>query len=259
MADDPASLAHFSFFERLVVDRFVGLEKSVTLQLGCTTKYFTQSLIERAGASSRLIVLEPVTGMVEEVRAHLGARGEGRVFFKSDQDWHKLPFDDGVFHSIVSVLLWDMSPDRLRMLREMARVLGPSGMAILTVYLKDSLYEIFDLMGEALNQLDLLHLAQPLAQARAAFLTKGEYEQMALESGFGMCKATPHELKLRFAGSQELFLNPVVQAYWLPVWEAVGGKDAENLFWHVRQALDRYFPDGDIPLTVNGALLVAIK
>ncbi|MFH1438919.1 MAG: methyltransferase domain-containing protein [Pseudomonadota bacterium] len=261
MIDDPVTLNLLGFFEELVLDRFAGLEKSMTLQLGCSTKTFSEALAEKTGDGSRLIIIEPSAYLLDNVRLHLETRssGTGKLFFKSDFNWSKLPFDDDVFQSIVSVLFWDRSPNRFRMLNEMSRVLEPSGMALLTAYLSGTMREFFDLFAEVITKFDMQDLLQPLQEVKSMFLSKMDYEMLANECGFSMCKVTQHTHTMRFSSAKELFFSPTIQFYWHPLWEKIAGKDSERIFWHIRQSMDRYFSGKKIPLTIVAGMMVAIK
>lgn len=259
MIEDPASTDLLHFFEFLILEKFVSLEKSMTLQLGCGTKYFNEQLLDRMGAWSRLVIIEPSNYLLDSVRLDLGSKAGGRVFFKSDLDWNRLPFDDDVFQAAVSVLFWDKSPNRFRMLSEMCRVLAPSGMALLTVYLRDSMHEFFDIYSEVLTQFDLAQLVQPLKEVRTTFLTRNDYEMLAEECGFSMTKVSHHATTVHFASSKDLFASPLIRATWLPVWDKIGGKESERVYWHIRQSMDRYYSGRKIPVTINAGLIVAIK
>jgi len=257
--EDPLSTKLMEFFEDLILDKFISLEKSMTLQLGCGTRNFSEKVSGKQGPWSRLIIVEPSKLLLESIRLHIGSNASGKVFFKSELDWDRLAFDDGVFQTITSVLFWDRAPNRFRMFHEMSRVLAPSGMALLTAYLKGSTREFFDLYAEVITQFDMPHLAQPLQNARNMLLSKEDYQLLAEECGFGMTKVSEHSHKLQFENSKEFFSSPLIRSHWLPLWEKIAEKDSERIFWHIRQSMDRYFSGRKIPLTIVGGLIVAIK
>jgi len=259
MFEDPASTDLLHFFEYLILEKFVSLEKSMTLQLGCCTKYFNDQLLGRMGEWSRLVIIEPSNYLLDSARLDLDSKAKGKIFFKSDLDWNRLPFDDDVFQAVVSVLFWDKSPNRFRILSEMCRVLAPSGMALLTAYLRDSMHEFFDIYSEVLTQFDLAQLVQPLQKVRTMFLARSDYEVLAEESGFSTPKVSEHTYTIHFASTRELFASPLIRSTWLPIWEKIGGKESERIFWHIRQSLDRYYSGRKIPMTINGGLIIAIK
>jgi ubiquinone/menaquinone biosynthesis C-methylase UbiE len=259
MIEDDVSTDLLHFFENLVLEKFVSLEKSMTLQLGCGTKDFNGQLLEKMGQWSRQIIIEPSNVLLDSIRLELGSKAEGKVFFKSDLDWNRLPFDNDVFQTAMSVLFWDKSPNRFRTLSELCRVLAPSGMALLTAFLRDSAREFFDLYSEILTQFDLAQLTQPLQKVRTMFLTKDDYQMLAEECGFSVTKVSQHTTTITFASSRDLFASPLVRTTWLPVWEKIGGKESERIFWHIRQSMDRYYSGRTIPLTIYCGLIVAIK
>lgn len=246
-------------FENQVLEKFVSLEKSMTLQLGCSTKKFSEGLLEKLGPWSRLIVIEPSKPLLESTRLHIGPKATDKAFFKSDMNWAKLPFDDGVFQAVVSVLFWDRSPNRFRMFEEMSRVLALSGMALLIAYLKDSARELFDFYSEVITQFDMQHLVQPLQTVRNMFLSRSDYQVLAEECGFTVSKIHEVPYKMEFESSKELFASPLVRSHWLPVFEKIAGQESDRVFWHIRQTMDRYYSGRRVPLTMVGGLIVAIK
>lgn len=257
--EDPIGSQMLQHFENQVLDKFVSLEKSMTLQLGCSTKAFSLGLMEKLGSWSRLIIIEPSKPLLESTRLHVGSKATGKAFFKSDMNWAKLPFDDGVFQSIVSVLFWDRSPNRFRMFEEMSRVLALSGIALLVAYLKDSARELFDLYSEVITQYDMQHLMQPLQTVRNMFLSKSDYKVLAEECGFTISKIHDYTYKMEYENSKELFASPLFQSQWLPLFEKIAGKESDRVFWHIRQTMDRYYSGRKVPLTMVGGLIVAIK
>jgi len=259
MVEDPVSVKHFTFFEDRVLEKFVGIDKSMTLELGCCSKSFNETLAERIGEGSRLIIIDPTLFLLDNVRFHLGSKGAGKVFFKSDFDWAHLPLDDGVFQSFISILFWDRAPNRHRILKEIARVLMPSGVAILATYLKESMREFFDLYAEILTQFDLSQFTPALNQARGALLEKNDYEQLVEDCDFGMCKMTQHPLRIEFDNGRDFFMNPLIRGYWAPLWEKIAGNDSDRIFWHMRKTMDSYFAGRKVPMTIEAGVMVAIK
>jgi len=257
--EDQHSKEAMNYFENLILERFSGLERSKVLQIGWASKEFEENLLIKIGQSSNLIVLEPSSYLIDNMRLEIGSKGEGKVFFKSDFDFEHFPFDNDVFGSVVSVLFWEKSPNRIKTLLEIQRVLVPSGIAILTTFLKNSMREFFDLYSEVLVQFDLNQLVQLLQQVRSMLLSKEEYQKLLYDCYFSMVKVTVKEFKMFFSNSIELFNSPFIQSTWLPVWETIGGRESERIFWHIRQTIDKYFSNRKIPLTINGGLIIGIK
>jgi len=93
------------------------------LDLGCGTGMFVDELSARA----RFLVGVDVSLEMLNV-----ARGRARKVALVQADADALPFTDGSFDAVVSVTLLQNMPDPSATVREVARVLKPGGVAILT-------------------------------------------------------------------------------------------------------------------------------
>jgi len=94
------------------------------LDLGCGTGMFLKELSTRAkfvvGVDASLEMLKVAKSRAEEV-----------ALVQADAD--ALPFADGSFDAVVSVTLLQNMPDPAVTVRELVRVLRPSGVVVLTV------------------------------------------------------------------------------------------------------------------------------
>jgi ubiquinone/menaquinone biosynthesis C-methylase UbiE len=108
--------------------------KKRLLDLGCGTGMFLQELSGRA----KFVVGVDVS---PEMLRMANVRHGRAALVQADAD--ALPFADGSFDAVVSVTLLQNMPDPAATVREVARVLRPGGVAILTVlkrrYLREEL------------------------------------------------------------------------------------------------------------------------
>lgn len=118
---------------RTVVKNLPGGKKRI-LDLGCGTGMFINELSTRA----KFVV--GVDASLEMLKVAKGRAGKAALV-QADAD--ALPFADGSFDAVVSVTLLQNMPDPKATVREVARVLRPGGVAILTVlkrkYLREEL------------------------------------------------------------------------------------------------------------------------
>ncbi len=252
---DQTATAFLSQIDERILALFAPLEKGTVLQFGCTTPSLTEGLLERIGNGGRIVVVDPRLPLLDAVRFRTGRRHQGKVFFKSNLDWKRIPFDDEVFRSVVSSLFWDESPNRLRTLSDLHRVLLPGGDVALAAHSQGTFPELYDLYGETLTKFDLLHLAPPLQAERASHPGEDEAKELLAECGFTRTSFLDVETRLEFQGSREIFESPLVKALFLPLWNKIGGDESERVFWHIRQAWDRYFAGRVLHLTARTAIL----
>ena len=254
IGDEKAS-AFLSQIDERILSGFAPLEKGTVLQFGCTTLSLTEGLLDLIGGSGRIVVVDPRLPLLDAVRFRTGRGHQGKVFFKSNLDWKRIPFDDEVFRSVVSALFWDQSPNRLRTLSDLHRVLLPGGDVALATHSQGSFAEFYDLYAETLTKFDLLHLTQSLQAARGAHPGADEARDLLVECGFTRPSFEDVETRLEFRNSKEIFESPLVKALFMPLWTSIGADESEHVLWHVRQAWDRYFSGRPLRLTARTAIL----
>jgi len=259
LVEDQASKDFFRALDELLLRRFVEQERGTALQLGCYTTDLTDGLMAKIKGTGKLVVVDPRVPLLDAVRFHMGSRHPGRLFFKSDHTWEKLPFDGDVFNAVISNLFWDSGPSREGLLSELYRVLLPGASLLLTVFLEDSFHEFYDLYSETTAKFDLLHLGSAIQAVQGSH--PGEEKMLSLleTSGFSLCRATAVDRVIEYKSSKEFVGSPLVKALWLPVWSTIGGDETDRIFWHIREAMDRYFGDRPFRLTTRIGVLSGIK
>jgi ubiquinone/menaquinone biosynthesis C-methylase UbiE len=259
LLEDEAGVAYIRKLDEMLLKRFVQQEKGTTLQLGCPTHDLTDGLLKKIAGTAKLVVIDSRLPLLDSVRFHMGGRHPGKLFFKSDLEWERLPFDDEVFNTAISNLYWDEAPSREGFLADMHRVLLPGGSILLTVFLEDSFHEFYDLFGETITKFDLLHLSPALQQAQSCH--PGEEKMLAMleSTGYSLCRATAVETPIRFSGSKEFASSPLVNALWLERWSQIAGEETDRVMWHLREAMDRYFSDRSFTLSTRIGVLSGIK
>ncbi len=98
------------------------------LDVACGTGVLTREVSRRVGDRGRVVGLDPNPGMLAVARQHTAGI-----------DWQQgaaesLPFPDGSFDAVVSQFGLMFFSDRLQALREMLRVLAPSGRLVVAVW-----------------------------------------------------------------------------------------------------------------------------
>ena len=132
-----------------VADRLGVAAGARVLDIGCGVGWFWTQAATRLPDGLELTVADCSEGMVGEAARRTTACGrfaqvDGRV-----ADAMALPFAEDSFDLVVAMHVLHHVPDPDRAIREMRRVLRPSGLAVVTTSGRDNLASLFRLGGEA--------------------------------------------------------------------------------------------------------------
>jgi trans-aconitate 2-methyltransferase len=112
------------FWGRQVLERLPLGGDEIVMDAGCGTGRLTAGLLERL-PRGRVVAVDRSWNMLEEARAHLAPRFDGRVEFVR-ADLAGLPFD-GVFDGVFSTAAFHWVPDHPRLFDSLYRTLKPGG------------------------------------------------------------------------------------------------------------------------------------
>lgn len=166
--------------------------------------------------------------------------------------WHEaaadaLPFPDGAFDLVLCQLGLQFFPDRLGALRDMRRVLAPSGRALVLV--PGPAPEIFTILEEALAS----HLTPEVAafvQVVFSLHDPDELRGLMADAGFRRPDARAHTRTLHLPSPEEFLWQYV---YSTPLATAAAGLDD-----HARAAITRDVVASWRPFTQRGTLVLEL-
>lgn len=154
-----------------------------------------------------------------------------------------LPLATGRFHAVLAnLLLGDLDLDTAY-LQEMFRLLLPGGQLIVSVLLRGTLEEFFDVTQEVCE-------SQGLADAHAILVdeTSGQYDEAGLhdalvEAGLSDIEIGVENRALPFENGQDFLENPLVEATFVPDWlrSMADPRVKANTCQAVTKAIDTYF------------------
>lgn len=121
---------------------FVGLKKGdIVLDLGCGAGLDIYFYAKAVGTDSKVYGLDISEEMVSKARQNMKESGIDNVEILSGHS-DKLPFEDNFFDVVASNGIYNLSPDKEKVMREVLRVLKPGGRTVFCeVVLKKSLPE----------------------------------------------------------------------------------------------------------------------
>jgi SAM-dependent methyltransferase len=127
-------------WHRWVFDRFDFPAEARILEAGCGPGELWLQNLDRLPPGWELMLSDLSAGMLDKAHAGLGDRATYQV-----ADAQELPFEDESFDGVVANHMLYHMPDRLRALREFARVLRPGGRFLSSTNGADHLKEIKEL------------------------------------------------------------------------------------------------------------------
>jgi ubiquinone/menaquinone biosynthesis C-methylase UbiE len=227
--------------------------KAMVLDVGCGTGYPTLEILKRIDDQSRIIAIDPVGALLDVARKKAGDLAGKRIFFRSEAPVAKLAFADEVYDLVISNLGLLQLDDPALALREFARVTKTGGTVAITLPLAGTYGEFFDIYREVLTKNDQhdvlerleLHIARiPDVETVVGWMEQAELEQVDLDL---------EEFSLLFKSSREFFFAPVIEFGPLSAWKEVAGKGQvmQEIFWHIKEAIDAYFSHRAFEITVK--------
>ncbi len=241
-----------------------GLEvpaKAMVLDVACGSGYPSLEILKRMDAQSRLIALDAIGPLLDLARKKAGEAAGKRIFFRSEPAVARLAFADDVYDLVVSNLGLLRIDDPPRALHELARVTKPGGQVIVTLPMAGTYHEFYDIYREVLTKADRDEVLRRLEQHIARTPDPDEMLAWLERAGLHEVEVDLEEFTLLFKSSREFFFAPVIEFGPLAQWKDVAGKGQEmqEIFWHIKEAIDAYFGNRAFQITVKAGCFRARK
>jgi SAM-dependent methyltransferase len=255
-ADDAA------LFDEAVVPRYLALfgERMLAMiasgpdarvcHVGCRTGYPDRELLAKL-PGVHVHGCDPSEHAVARARRN-AARTPGLVAdYRVAPPGVPLPYPDGAFSHAFTLHPLAAPEERARMLEELARVVAPSGQALVAMPLRGSFLEIQDLLRECALKYELADLTAAV-EAAAQLRPTDEMFAKELEAvGFEFVEVDARPRTLKFDGGKAFFEDPVARSLLLPEFRVNLAIDVAKPFQYVREAIDKYWSDAPFELTVH--------
>ncbi len=160
---------------------FVGLkEGEIVLDLGCGAGLDLYFYGKAVGPNGKVYGLDISEDMVGKAKSNLEVAGIENVEIKSGHS-DNLPFQDNFFDAVASNGIYNLSPDKEKVMHEVFRVLKPGGRTVFCeVVLRDKLPENirkniddwFRCIGGALPEMDFLDLMKKVGFKNIEVISK---------------------------------------------------------------------------------------
>jgi SAM-dependent methyltransferase len=261
--------ADAAIFETFVVPRYLSLfgelalesinendESAEVVHFGCRTGYPDRGLTIRL-SGARIYGLDESPAAVELARAKAATMpdmiAEYRVF-----DGYPTSFNDGAFSHAVAIHPLAAPDDRAQLIAEMARVLAPGGQLVIALPLRGSFSEVADLLRECALKNDDAALSAAVERAMGQRPTVEAFSGEIEEAGFHDVDVTLRPSAVAFPNGRAFIEDPITRLLLMPEFRRnLATDELTKPFNYVKEAIDKYWSEGDFELSVHVGCAVA--
>jgi ubiquinone/menaquinone biosynthesis C-methylase UbiE len=235
--------------------------KAMVLDVGCGTGYPALELLTKLDDHSRIIAIDCASELLNVARRKAGDLSGRRIFFRTETVQSKLSFAADVYDLVVANdSLWEFDEPRAA-LNDFVRVCKPGGRVLVTMPLAGSWGEFYDIYREVLVKHDHHEILHKLDEELQRYPEPAQAREWLEEAGLTDVAVDTEEFDLLFRSAREFFFAPIVEYGPLPQWKEISGKGEtmQEIFWHIKEAIDAYFGDRAFSVSIRAGCLVGRK
>jgi SAM-dependent methyltransferase len=259
---DKLSPADAAILETFVVPRYLSLfgelaqqmllvgESARIIHLGCRTGYPDLKIYEHSDGAD-IVGIDPSLPALELARNKAQVMGDLRIEYRPASD-DSLELEEGLYTHALTLHPALGSDQRIMLLSEMERLLCSGGQCVIALPLRGSFQEIADLFREYALKHDDSEFSKAV---EAALLARPSIEQISEELeqvGLGDVDVEIRQTSLTFDSGRAFVEDPVSRLLILPEVKAwIGVEDVAKPLAYVRDAIDKYWSEGKLELSLN--------
>jgi SAM-dependent methyltransferase len=252
-----------AIFETFVVPRYLSLfgelalesivetgDEAMVVHFGCRTGYPDRGLTIRL-SGARIFGLDESPAAIELARAKAATMpdmiADYRVF-----DGFPTSLNDGSFSHAVALHPLAAPEDRNELIAEMARVLAPEGQLVVALPLRGSFGEVADLLRECGLKNDDAALSAAVERAMGQRPTVEGLSSEIEELGFHDVDVTLRPTSVVFPNGRAFVEDPITRLLLMPEFRKnLDTDDVSKPFNYVRDAIDKYWSEGEFELSIH--------
>ncbi len=241
---------YLSLFGELALESIADHDAAEVIHFGCRTGYPDRGLAMRL-PGARIHGLDESPAAVELARAKAATMrdmiADYRVF-----EGYPTEFDGETFTHAVAIHPLAAPEDRALLIGEMARVLQPGGQLVIALPLRGSFSEVADLLRECALKNDDAALMSAVERAMSQRPTVEAFSSEIEEAGFQDVDVTLRPAAVAFANGRAFLEDPITRLLLMPEFRKnMATDEISKPFLYVRDAIDKYWSDGDFELSVH--------
>jgi SAM-dependent methyltransferase len=240
---------YLSLFAERLVDMIAAGSDARVCHLQCRTGYPDRLLLEKL-PNAHLYGCDNSEHAIELAKAKAKTI-PGFVYDYRVIEGQTTPFPAGAFSHGMTLHPLAVPEERRRLLEELARIVAPRGQALVAMPLRGSFAEIADLLRECALKNELTELTNAVEAAMQLRPTDELFKRELEAVGFEYVDVDVRTRTLRFESGRQLFEDPTTRLMLLPEFRVNLHMPDDRPFSYVREAIDKYWSDGEFELTVN--------
>jgi SAM-dependent methyltransferase len=241
---------YLSLFGELAQQMLLVGESARIIHLGCRTGYPDLKIYEHSDGAD-IVGIDPSLPALELARNKAQVMGDVRIEYRPASD-DALELEEGLYTHALTLHPALNGDQRLALLSEMERLLCSGGQAVIALPLRGSFQEIADLFREYALKHDDSEFSKAV---EAALLARPSIELLSEELeqvGLGDVDVEIRQTSLTFDSGRAFVEDPVSRLLILPEVRAwLGVEDVAKPLSYVRDAIDKYWSEGKLELSLN--------
>ncbi len=247
---------YLSLFGELALESLVESESAQVVHLGCRTGYPDRGLAMRLPGGA-IYGLDDSVAALELARAKAATMPDMVADYRLSEGYPtELP--DASFSHAVSLHPLAAPAERSQVVAEAARLLAPNGQLLLALPMRGSFSEVADLLRECALKLDDAALMAAVDRAMQQRPTVEALSAELEEAGLQYVDVSLRPATVTFPNGRAFLEDPITRLLLLPEFRTnLEIEDLAKPFGYVREAIDKYWSEGEFELSVNGGCATA--
>jgi SAM-dependent methyltransferase len=241
---------YLSLFGDLVLDLLLVGDEARIVHMGCRTGYPDLKLCERIDGVE-IIGVDSSLAALELARNKAAVLGDVAVEYRLAEEL-PLELEEGQYTHVFATHPIIGPAARIDLFAEMSRLLCEGGQALIAMPLRGSFQEIADLFREYALKHDDTDFSKALESALAVRPSIETLSEELEAAGLDDVDVEIRQTQLSFDSGRAFVEDPVSRLLILPeVRTWIERKDLKEPLDYVRDAIDKYWSEGKLELTLN--------
>jgi SAM-dependent methyltransferase len=241
---------YLSLFGELALETIAERDDATLVHFGCRTGYPDRGLAMRL-PGARIFGLDESPAAVELARAKAATMRDMIADYRVMEGF-PTNVDSSAFSHAIAIHPLAAPEDRAQLIAEMARVLEPGGQIVVALPLRGSFGEVADLLRECALKTDDASLTSAVERAMSQRPTVESLSAEIEEAGFEDVDVTLRPSAVAFPNGRAFLEDPITRLLLMPEFRKnMATDEIGKPFFYVRDAIDKYWSEGDFELSVH--------